>query len=289
MINYIIPGAFELYDINFKILNLFKTRKELFYDNINISAVYGNPQFCIWDGGRIFKDYNYMDLNEVKKIINTYNNDFNIPIRYVFTNNILKKEHYDDRFCNLLMKSGSNYNNEVVIADDDFMYFLKNKYPTYNFISSTTKCLMNKDEIKEELNKDYYKMVCLDYNLNFNLNFLKNLSEKEKEKVEFLINPICPSACKHRKDHYFLNSVFSLNYGKKYRMEYCPIKGNTFLKETKKNHLTYDKIIENYEPLGFKNFKIEGRTWSSLDLILTYCEYMIKPEYYTYVITLLTT
>ena len=51
--------------------------------------------------------------------------------------------------------------------------------------------------------------------------------------------------------------------------------------------MTYDMIKEKYAPMGFEHFKIEGRTWNELDLALTYCEYMIKPEYKNYVLTCL--
>ena len=38
-------------------------------------------------------------------------------------------------------------------------------------------------------------------------------------------------------------------------------------------------ILETYMPLGFSNFKIEGRTANLFSLIETYCFFMIKPEY----------
>jgi hypothetical protein len=46
----------------------------------------------------------------------------------------------------------------------------------------------------EELNKNY-KFICLDINLNHNFTFLNGLNEDIKQKVEFLINPICAPGC----------------------------------------------------------------------------------------------
>ena len=182
------------------------------------------------------------------------------------------------------MEAGNNYNNEVVLADDNFMVYLQEKYPNYSFISSTTKCLLNKEKVKTELNNDNFKMVCLDYNLNNNLTFLNTLTEKEKKKTELLINPVCPPNCQNRKDHYYLNSKSNLDYGREYKMEYCGIIENNFHPEViKKNHLTYEELKNTYEPMGFEYYKIEGRTWKTCDMLLTYCNYMVKPEYKDFV------
>lgn len=287
MIRYAIPGMYELANMNIKFLDLFFTKPNYFYDDIEIAAIYGNPQFCIWDGGRIFSKYSFSDLDNIKKIVSFYNKKFCLPIRYVFTNSILEKKHYKDRFCNKLMEIGENFYNEVVIADDNLMNYLKETYPNYSFISSTTKCLLNEKDILNELEKKDYKMICLDYNHNKNFKFLNTLSLAQKEKIEFLINPICPNGCKIRKEHYYLNSFFHLNGGKKYQLESCGIKDSNFNFNIHKNHISYNLIKEKYKPKNFTNFKIEGRTWNEKDLLLTYCDYMVKPKYKNLVLTTL--
>ena len=62
-------------------------------------------------------------------------------------------------------------------------------------------------------------------------------------------------------------------------MPFCNIKQGSLHPDTKKHHLTYELIKNVYAPLGFEHFKIEGRTWEALSLILTYANYMVKPEY----------
>lgn len=284
MINYAIPGAFEMSNLNFKLLDLKRRFPDYFYPDINIEITYGNPQFCIWDGGRIFSSYNQMSLTQVQDIINIYNNEFKIPIRYVFTNCCLTEKEYHNRFGNLLMESGNSGLNEVVIADDDFMHYLKNKYPMYKFVSSTTKVLKKPEEAKQELNKEDYKLVCLHYDLNFNFKFLNSLNEKERTKTEFLINPICPPGCQFRKHHYYLNSQGHLNFGKVYSLPECAVTTNCLdPRIIKLNHMTYEMIKEKYVPLNFEHYKIEGRTWKESDLALTYVAYMVKPEWQAYV------
>lgn len=285
MIKYAIPAMYELADLNFNLLKIKNNYPNYFYDDVEIEISYGNPQFCIWDGGRVFASYHQSSIDNIKSIIDTYNNTFNIPIRYVFTNNQLTPTEYHNRFCNLLMEIGANGFNEVVVADDNLMNYLKNKYPMYKYVSSTTKVITNPEEARKEINREEYKLTCLHYDLNFNFKFLNSLNEKERAKTEFLINPICPAGCQFRKDHYKLNSQMVLNYGKDYRTPWCDIPGNSFYPETRKNHMTYDIIKEKYAPMGFEHFKIEGRTWDELELALTYCEYMIKPEYQHYILT----
>ena len=57
MIKYAIPAMYELADLNFRLLSIKKERPDLFYNDIEIEISYGNPQFCIWDGGRVFSSY----------------------------------------------------------------------------------------------------------------------------------------------------------------------------------------------------------------------------------------
>lgn len=279
MIKIAIPGMYELRKFNFSFLELLKERPQYFYDDFEIVACYGNPQFCIWDGGRIFPGYEYADIDTIIDTIEIYNDRYNIPIRYVFTNNILEETHYKNRFGNLLMSAANEWKNEVVVADDNFCFYLKNKYKNFSFISSTTKCITEKELVKKELNKKVYKLVCLDYNLNYDFTFLKQLSDIQKDKIEILVNAICAPGCQNRKQHYKLNSIHNLNYGKKYSMEFCNLSEDCENNILDTHNISRDDIKKYYEPIGITNFKIEGRTWDYMRLLLTYIEYMVKPEY----------
>lgn len=51
---------------------------------------------------------------------------------------------------------------------------------------------------------------------------------------------------------------------------------------TIQNYCTYispEAIWEKYVPMGFSNFKIEGRTANLFSLVETYCHYLVRPEY----------
>ena len=49
-----IPGFFEFYGINIRLIELMKEHPEYFYDNIKIGSVYGSFPSAIWNGGRLF-------------------------------------------------------------------------------------------------------------------------------------------------------------------------------------------------------------------------------------------
>lgn len=286
MVKYIIPGFYEHFDLNLRLIELMEQHKEWFFDNTCVYASYGNFQHCIFDGGRSFLNYRQATKEDVERITRAYN-DLGVKVRFVFTNNQLKETDYYDRFANMILTECENGINEIVIADGGLETYIRERYPKYNFISSTTKCLSNPKDFKAEIGKDNYYMVCLDYNLNKNMKMLESLNEEERGKSEFLINAICSPGCPNRKDHYRLNSFYSLSYGKPYQMQQCMIFNGGVHPSTfqYKNNLTPQEIYEIYEPMGFSYFKIEGRTWHDNDLACTYATYMVKPEFHMEFIT----
>jgi len=198
-------------------------------------------------------------------------------MRFIFTNCMLQEIDYVDRFCNLVCSVCQDEGNEIVVNSPGLEKYLRDSYPKYSFISSTTKC-NNINDSKNELNN--YKYVCLDYNNNHNKKFLESLSLEERKKVEFLCNAICPSGCPNRKEHYRLNSLYYLNCGVPYNIE-CKIKGGTLADETihYPNSISPEEIDEYYEPNGFEMFKLEGRTLEDMECLLNVARYMVKKEH----------
>lgn len=279
MIKYAIPGLYYHHELNFKLLNLMEKNPNMFYPNIEIEAVYGVFPWSILDGGRIFPQSKHVTTDEIKRISEKYN-DFNVAVRLVCTNSQLTEKHFNDRFSNLMLELCNKKGNQIVVANDKLLEYIKTKYKNYEFISSTTKCLKKEDFIKE-LSKDFYSEVCLDYNLNTNLELLNSLYKVQKEKCEFLCNAICPPSCPTRKHHYKLNSLYQLQYGREYGVPYCGISGSNISCTTRNytNNFSYDKILNVYEPMGFQHFKLEGRTLPTEVQAIIYGEYMAKPEY----------
>lgn len=288
MINYSIPGVYAHHKLNFKLLGLMKDHPEYFYPNVKVEACYGTFPFCVFDGGRVFSQAMHATVEEVKSITKTYN-DFGVPIRLVYTNSQLKPEHYTNRWGNLVLEICENNFNQIVVADDDFLGYIKEKYPNYIFISSTTKCLNKEAFLNELKNKDFYE-VCLDYNLNKNKKLLEEIPLENRDKCEFLCNAICPPGCPTRKLHYKLNSLYHLQYGRNYNVPYCGINNNILSPQAKNysNNMSYQDILTYYEPMGFSHFKLEGRTMPANTQACIYVDYMVKDEYKSLVTSILT-
>ena len=288
MINFMLPGMYEHVELNLRFIQLLKTNPEFFYDNVKIGAAYGNFQFCIFDGGRIFSNYRHTCTEEMENIVKAYN-DLDVPVRLVFTNPMLQEKHFKNRFGQAILKVCHNEMNEIVVNNSEFEKYLRENYPKFTFISSTTKCLNTPDKFQEEFDKKDYKMICLDYNLNKNQKMLNAIKPEERDKCEFLVNAICPPGCPNRKEHYRLNGLYSLSYGKNYATAGCPITFNTLHPNSfnSVNNLTPDEIYNKYAPQGFINFKLEGRTLGILENLLNYVRYMVKPEYQMFVIDLI--
>lgn len=284
-INFMLPGMYEHHITIFRFLRILQDHPEWFIDNVKVGAVYGNFQFCIWDGGRIFTHFTHTNREQIKQVQEQYNYGFKVPIRFVFTNTEIKEEHCYDRFNNVVLELCENEMNEIVVNSPILEKYVRENYPKYKIISSTTKCLTKIEDFKLELANPNYKMVCLDYNLNKNTKLLNSLNQEEKEKCEFLINAICPPACPSRKEHYRLNSLFYLSYGRPYRTRVCGIQeSNLFPSEIHlKNNLTPQDCID-YNKNGFCNFKMEGRTFDKSGLIANFVKYMVKPEYQLHVL-----
>lgn len=281
MKNFILPGVSEHFLLNKKIILLHEEYPNFFKKDINIRCVYGNFGMCCWNGGRIKTLYD-VDFNEDIQRKRDFFNDRNIPIRLTMTNPMITEEHLSDRYSNLILELLNNGKNEILVSSPILEEYILQKYPSYKLCSSTTKCLTNIDSIYNELDNNKYIQVCLDYNMNHNKKLLENMTENQKDKTEFLCNAICPPGCKTRSHHYKANGISTLNLSKNFTVPYCQIQENICGKVVleSQNNISPQEIEDYYEPLGFSNFKLEGRTISENSLILNYCYYMIKPEYF---------
>ena len=176
--------------------------------------------------------------------------------------------------------------NGVIIHSDLLLDYLKNKYPEFYFVSSTTKVLTDFEQLKNEINRDDFLYVVPDFRLNKELDKLNRLSEKQKDKVEFLCNECCWFGCTDRKKCY--ETVSRKNLGEKFKEYRCVApdaeSGYKFSKAmTNPGFIGIDDIKNIYMPMGFSNFKIEGRSLGSALILEFLLYYMTKPEYQIHV------
>ena len=212
-------------------------------------------------------------------------NEYGISSRLTFSNSLLRPEDLADRKCNHLCElfsKNSNVLNGVIIHSDLLLEHIKKNYPGLYFVSSTTKVLTDFDEFLKETDRNDFKYVVPDFRLNKMFGKLDNLSQGQKDKVEFLCNECCSFYCKDRKACY--ENVSRKNLGENCPDHICtaPDAGDGYrFSRAMKNpaFIGIDDIIGTYLPLGFSNFKIEGRGLGSAVNLEFLLYYLTKPEY----------
>ena len=277
---YHLPGLFEFYELYSLFLPLFYEHREYFYDWCEIGSIYGAPEDCIWGGGRTsFGDH---DPKEVFAQMQEYG----ISARLTFSNSMLTKEHLLDRKSNelcRLFEKREGVRNGVIIYSDLLLEYLKRNYPGFYFVSSTTKVLTDFQECLQEIMRKDFLFVVPDFRLNKSLDEWKRLSDQQKEKVEFLCNECCWFGCKDRKQCY--ETVSRKNLGENCSEHYCAAPdgrdGYRFSRAMENPGFIGVEDIKNiYLPMGFSNFKIEGRGLGSALILEFLLYYMTKPEYH---------
>ena len=122
--------------------------------------------------------------------------------------------------------------------------------------------------------------------LNKKFEQLNKVNAQQKAKVEFLCNECCWYGCKERKQCY--ETVSRKNLGENISEHICQApeadQGYRFSKAMKNpGFIGIDAIQNVYLPMGFSNFKIEGRGLGSALILEFLLYYMTKPQYQLYV------
>lgn len=315
--HYHLPGLFEFYELYKEFLPLYRKHREYFYDWCDIGSIYGAPADCVWGGGRV--GFGEHDPKEVLKLMQEYG----ISARLTFSNSLLTREHLSDPKCNELCRifdigrdnerssgfgndkdieccidndndiSGINKRikvkecrNGIIIYSDLLLDYIKENYPDFYFVSSTTKVMTDFSEFENELNREDFRYVVPDFRLNKSFDNLKALSQPQKDKVEFLCNECCFFGCKDRKKCY--ETVSRKNLGEDCPEHYCtaPDAGQGYLFSKAMENpgfIGVDDIKNTYLPMGFSNFKIEGRGIGSAMILEFLLYYMTKPQYQIHV------
>lgn len=211
--------------------------------------------------------------------------EYKISSRLTFSNSLLEKEHLTDSKCNKLcslFQSDNGTENGIIIHSDLLLNYIKEQYPNFYFVSSTTKVITDFNMFIDELNREEFRYVVPDFRLNKKLQRLNMLSVKQKNKVEFLCNECCSFECNSRKECY--ESVCHKALGDDCAEHICSAPdskdGYVFSKAMKNIGFIGIEDIKNvYLPMGFSDFKIEGRSLGSALILEFLLYYMTKPEY----------
>ena len=275
---YHLPGLFEFYELYRIFLPLFREHREYFYDWCDIGSIYGAPPDCIWGGGRVsLEDH---DAREVLALLQEYG----ISARLTFSNSRLCEEHLSDRKCNelcALFAENIEPENGVIVHSELLLQYLKSHYPELYLASSTTKVLTDFEALKKEIDRADFRYVVPDFRMNKAFEKLNTLTEPQKDKVEFLCNECCYFGCKDRKECYEAVSRRNLGEEPDFRCTSPGAEEGYRFSKAMKNpgFISVEDIQKIYLPMGFSNYKIEGRGLGSALVLEFLLYYMTKPEY----------
>lgn len=269
--HYHLPGLFEFYELYKMFLPLYREHREWFYEWCDIGSIYGAPADCLWGGGRAaFGD---ADVDDVLALVKEYE----VSARLTFSNSLLREEHLADKKCNELCRKADG----VIVHSDLLADYIGANFPELYLVSSTTKVLTDFSDFEAELNRPEFAFVVPDFRLNKAFDKLSGLTQTQKDKVEFLCNECCDFGCKNRKVCY--ENVSRKNLGEEVADHKCSspdaADGYRFSLAMKNPAFIGVKdIVETYLPMGFSNFKLEGRGLGSAVVLEFLLYYMTKPE-----------
>lgn len=266
-----LPDFYNNATLYFLLWEYLEQKSSMFYDDIDIKAVYGSFPSCIWNGGRVYLDYISRPIMD--KIISEFNAR-GIAIRYTFTNPLLEEKHMYDTFGNICLEAADNGKNEVLVNTQVIEDYVRKNYPGYKLISSTTKCIKSLEGVEKELDKDYY-LVVLDSSLNKDERIF-NIAKRDR--LELLVNHSCALNCPRRAEHYIQTGRCQLTYN--YVNIECPNLARPFAEIMKEEHaISRELMVEKYFPGGIKHFKLDGRSFAPEKLVDSLMYFMVRPEY----------
>lgn len=284
-VKFHLPGLRQNYPLNMLTLGMLKQNPEYFREGVKIASFFGEFPMSLWNGGRPSLN-DQCDAAYIENVIKNING-MGVPIRYTYTNMLLNSEDLKDPYCNFCMKAGDNGMNEVLVVSPLLEEYIRENYPGYKINSSTCKEIRDVNLVNEELKKDYY-LVVLDYNFNNQFDLLEKI--EDRGRCEILVNAVCRSKCPRRTKHYenvSKNQKIMLKNRNMPADRQIPIEPwhceygthNEFRTiQTYDTYVSPEDIWEKYVPMGYNNFKIEGRTANLFYMVEVYCHYLIKPE-----------
>ena len=153
---YHLPGLFEFYELYRVFLPLYCTHRDWFYPWCDIASLYGAPADCLWGGGRVGGgDVRPQDALALAQ-------EYGISARLTFSNSLLQPEHLADPTCNKLCRlfaACDTPQSGVIVHSELLLDYLKRTYPSFYFVSSTTKVLTEFSQLAQETAREDFRYV----------------------------------------------------------------------------------------------------------------------------------
>lgn len=276
MIKFSLPDYYSHAPIIFYFLTLQKEHPEYFIPNRVIDSVYGFPANLIWNGGRVQLDFAFDPSDNYKLIKDYFKHD--IHIRHTCTNMLLDERHFNDFLCNYWLTFCERPKDAIILYSDSFAEYIKQTYPKYDIIYSTTR----NDDLDTVNKLSETNLVVLNYNYNQNKEYLQQL--QHPENIEVVCAEACIPNCPNRQQHYLSISKHQMFLPlDNTDIVSCPFSrehGFNFYDILDFPHaITTEYVDVLYNQYGIQNFKISGRKNNPVAYIEPIIYYLIKPEY----------
>lgn len=287
-VKFHLPGLRRNYLINMMFVSLQQKHPEYFREGVKFGSFFGEFPTSLWNGGRNSRD-DQCRPEYIKFVIKSLN-ELGIPVRFTYTNTLIEEEDLKDPYCNYCLAQAHNGMNGVIVVSPLLEDYIRKNYPKMKITSSTCKELKEVSTVNSELKRGY-DLVVLDYNMNNRFDLLEQI--EDKERCEILVNSGCQPDCKRRGAHYRAVSenqkilARNMQYTKEKRQVGKPwdcsyasgAQGNVYTIQKFCTYVSPEDIWEKYVPMGFCNFKIEGRSDHFYVVVEALLHYLIKPEY----------
>lgn len=279
MINFSLPDYYGHPELVFEFLRLQKEKPEIFIENRKIDSIYGFPGHLSWSGGREVGCK--MDPMNVYRLINDYRHRHpDIKIRHTCTNSLIDQYEIYNKASNNFIQYCEREGDSIIANSDILIEYIKDKYPKYDIVYSTTRGAFSLEEINR-LTEDPKHTVVIHYNDNHNFPLFSAL--KHPEQVELIAADICKSNCPYRQIHY--ESISEIQQGVPSRV------GHEFrcVWDTSENFydviqlphaITNQDIDFYYKEFGINHYKMAGRNERIPLVIEAFLYYLIKPEFH---------
>lgn len=282
MKKFSLPGYYHHYYEIKTLINYRNQYPEYFYEDRIIDSAYDLPPGLIWNGGRI----NLRDERDVpkQKLFEYYHHLSNFHLRHTCTNMLLDEKLVQDVDCNKFIKQYISSQDYIIINNKILYSYLKENYPTLQFIWSTTLGITELNQVNDMSKNNIFVM---NYNYNNDNEYISKLINPQN--IEVLCAEPCIDNCPDRMRHYRSLSKQQLHLTLDNNdIIYCPNRmvinqritpQKEFDTIQSRHHAITSERIDELASQGIQYFKISGRFIKSnvFYWIITY--YLVLPEY----------
>lgn len=250
---------------------------EAFYENRQITEIYGSFGGAIWNG----RTPNFHmpcltieDIDQIRQDIEA----LGITMNLTWNNHLVSGTDVYDRFCNSITKVFHNGKHSITVASQELFDYLKEKYPNFTYYQSVISTSNDKVFTKKD---NRYDMYLMNRNLNNNWEELLKVPMEERQNIEFLCNDACTPIC-HRMGHYNIVNACLLDRCDENCVmgNYCTIDHDFIRYNARTWPMTINpEDIDEYLDNGFCHFKLCSRGDIPPIMALKMAQYLAKPEF----------